>query len=174
MSRAVIVDVETTGLDPAVDHVWEIAVISVYAGHVDRWSMLVDHDAGLAGRLPVRYFDQHNEACAAGPVMPVDVVRSMIHASFVPDEHGSVPTLVGACPWFDAAFLRKLVGGELWHHRLRCVESMTAGHLGRDVGGLSDCLAALDLAPIREAHRAAGDADAALRIWQHLTHQENS
>lgn len=54
------------------------------------------------------------------------------------------------------------VGG--WSHRLRCVETLTAGHLGREIGGLSDCAAALGI-DTPAAHTALGDARTARAIW---------
>lgn len=168
MSIVIVVDVETTGLSPWIDHVWDIGLHRLVDGRLDcSWSSLVAHDRSLARGLPDRYRAQHDEACDGIELPALGDVRDRLAGLFTPDCDGK-PTLVGACPWFDAGFLAKLLGREMWNHRLRCVESMTAGHLGRDVGGLSDCLDALGLDPIDEAHRAAQDADAALRIWQHL------
>ncbi len=165
----VICDTETTGLNPNIDHIWEFSGIRVEPDRFDYGLHIrIEHDRTLAATLPGTYRQQHDDACDSGPLMPVPAARALIEDLFEPGPDGKKPTLVGACPWFDAAFLRKLIGRDLWHHRLRCVESMTAGFIGVDPGGLSDCLEALGLAPIEEAHRAAGDADAALRIWRHL------
>lgn len=165
----VVVDVETTGLDLARDHIWEFAGIRIEPDRFDYGlNIRIEHDRSLAADLPEKFRRQHDEACADGELIPTAAARALIEDLFQPGPDGRPPTLVGACPWFDAGFLRKLVGRDLWHHRLRCVESMTAGFIGVDPGGLSDCLEELGLAPIDEAHRAAGDADAALRIWRYL------
>lgn len=78
-------------------------------------------------------------------------------------------TIVGAQPWFDTHVLQRLLHGQglspSWHYRLVDVEALTAGHLGREVGGLANCAAALDVPfPEAEQHTALGDARCALRI----------
>lgn len=84
--------------------------------------------------------------------------------------HGA--TLVGAVPSFDAETFAALLHRQgltpAWHHRLRCVESMTAGHLRLlDTGGLSDCADALGIEH-PDAHTALGDARTAMAIWDHI------
>lgn len=81
--------------------------------------------------------------------------------------------IVGAVPSFDmetlAAMLRRNRFCPTWHHRLVCVEALTAGHLGRLVGGLADCAHALgiDMAPY-PAHTALGDAQLARAIYDRI------
>ena len=167
----VIVDVETTGLDPAYDEVWELAAVHLDGtGVVWTFNGFVKHDTALATRLPPTFREAHDRRYDPRTAYTWDEIRALL----VPNLDGA--TLVGAQPWFDAAFLARFLGGTPWHYRLRCVESMTAGHLGRDVGGLDDCLAALDLPENNRPHEALADALAAYRIWQHLTtieQQEN-
>ncbi len=80
-------------------------------------------------------------------------------------------TIVGACPWFDTETLETMMREHGidpgWHHRLVCVESLTAGHLGRPVGGLAACLEALGLENTAP-HTAMGDALAAGDIYDHI------
>lgn len=168
----VIVDIETTGLHPNVDQIWEVAAIRLFPdGNTLTYQTFVEHDRSLAERLPEKFRAQHDEVFA--DLAPIDnaKVRSNLVSMFTggTDEKA---IFVGACPWFDAAFLTNFLGFAPWHHRLRCVESMTAGHLGRNVGGLNDCLAELGLSPNRDAHRALADAEAAAAIWKHLTTKE--
>lgn len=161
----VIVDVETTGLDPQRDQIWELAVIVLGEQRRD-FAVFVEHDERLADGLPEPFREDHHRryrAALPGTVHSFKDVRRALAGVMV-----KRPTLVGAQPWFDAAFLAQIFPDRPWHYRLRCVESMTAGHLGRDVGGLDDCLAALDLAPNNHPHHAYSDAVSALRIWQYL------
>jgi hypothetical protein len=82
-------------------------------------------------------------------------------------------TIVGAVPSFDTDILARLLRNEgylpSWHHRLRCVETLTAGSFGRDIGGLAACAHELGLEYDEDAaHTAMGDARLAERIWTHL------
>lgn len=167
----VVLDVETTGLDLNVDQIWEIAAYRIENGDVvDSFSTLVEHDYRLSTRLPDDLRALYVTALGNRMELPSAAsVRDRLAVIFTAGG-GLAPTLVGACPWFDAAFLERLLGEAPWHYRLRDVEAMTAGHLRTaNVGGLSACLEALGLEPIQIPHRADGDADAALRIWNHLT-----
>ncbi|AKJ72221.1 hypothetical protein TPA4_56 [Tsukamurella phage TPA4] len=167
----VVVDVETTGLAPTLDQVWELAAIYIDScGGEWLFTAYVEHDTSLAEALPEKFRADHDERYGAATRLGLVYTVDRLRAALAPMLDGA--TLVGAQPWFDAGFLARLLGGTPWHYRLRCVESMTAGHLGRDVGGLDDCLAALDLEPNEHPHRALDDAAAALRIWKHLTEQE--
>ncbi|UTN92981.1 DnaE-like DNA polymerase III alpha [Gordonia phage Finkle] len=168
----VVLDIETTGLDPNVDQIWEIAAYRIENGEiVDSFSTLVEHDYRLSTRLPDELRALYITALGNLIELPsATSVRDRLAGILLPDIDGLEPTLVGACPWFDARFLAKFLGETMWHYRLRDVEAMTAGHLRTaNVGGLSACLEALGLEPIQIPHRADGDADAALRIWNHLT-----
>ena len=87
---------------------------------------------------------------------------------------GPKPLLVGAVPNFDADRIAHQLGVTGWSHRLRCVETLTAGHLGREVGGLGACCKALGIEH-RDPHTALGDVRAARDIWDHIiTRQETS
>lgn len=85
--------------------------------------------------------------------------------------HGA--TIVGAVPSFDTHVLERQLRRDghqpTWHHRLRCVEALTAGHLRRDIGGLAKCAEALDIAfPEDQQHTALGDARVALAIYDNI------
>ena len=77
------------------------------------------------------------------------------------------PRVIGAVPNFDTERIAHQLGVKGWHHRLRCVETLTAGALGREVGGLSECAAALGL-PVADAHTAMGDVLMVRAIWDAL------
>lgn len=78
--------------------------------------------------------------------------------------------IVGAVPNFDTETLAAMLCRHrlvpAWLHRLRCVETLASGHLGREVGGLKDAAKALGL-PVDEEvlHTAMGDARLAAAIW---------
>lgn len=90
----------------------------------------------------------------------VRVIKRMTHQA----------TIVGAQPHFDIQVFERMmmrVGSvPSWHYRLRDVESLTAGRLGRDVGGLAGCVEALALDGEWAAHTALGDARAALAVFE--------
>lgn len=89
----------------------------------------------------------------------VRVIKRMTHQA----------TIVGAQPHFDIQVFERMMmrAGSVpsWHYRLRDVESLTAGRLGRDVGGLAGCVEALALDGQWAAHTALGDARAALAVF---------
>lgn len=81
--------------------------------------------------------------------------------------------IVGAVPSFDTEVLARLLRAEgylpSWHHRTRCVETLTAGLLRREVGGLRDCAEALGIPFDADAeHTALGDARMAQVIWDEV------
>lgn len=110
-------------------------------------------------RLAPAYTDTQMGAYLPPRIAAPEVAR-MTHGAY----------LVGAVPSFDAETLAGLLRRhELlpgWHHRPRCVESLTAGHFGREVGGLRHCAEALEIEVDPEAeHTALGDARLARSIW---------
>lgn len=160
----VIIDVEATGLnDTRRDHIWEVAIIR--HDHTGRRedTFQIQHDTGLVADLPEKFRADHARRYDPSTALTPGAARTRLWTALQ-----GQPTFVGAVPSYDAALIAQLLGTAPWHHRLRCVETLTAGHLGRDAGGLNDCLAALDLEPNPHAHMALPDALAAERIYAHL------
>lgn len=164
MSALVFVDVETTGLHLEAGHrVWEFAAIrreedgSQYAVHTFVQHRLAAFD------LPPAFMDDYKARFDEDAAMELPELGALVW-SLTRDK----PQLVGACPWFDEAFLRHalLVAGltPRWSHRLVDVESLASGYLRRPVAGLADALGDLGLTN-PHPHTAAGDAQAALAIY---------
>ena len=168
----VFLDTETTGVHPG-RQVWEVGMIRRDESGQRELQFFVDVDLagadpfGLAvGRFYERHpqgqflsgrFDQRAEKAYNRHQAAADVAR-WTHGAHV----------VGAVPNFDTEVLAKLLRSQLlipaWHHRLRCVETLTAGHLRREVGGLRDCAQALGIDQ-EDEHTALGDARTAMKIW---------
>lgn len=171
MSQLVFVDIETTGLDPTVHQVVEIA----YAvGDSDIVTLRIPHTLKRhsAGALEVsRYFERE-----LGD--PLSWTRSAETQLFLGSLVGA--TLVGANPAFDARFLGDKYG-VVWHHRLLDIEAYAAGHLLEPAPlGLAalverfqedgypittpDHTAANDVAAVRDIYRAIRGALAPLVV----------
>lgn len=169
----VFLDTETTGLDPE-DEVWEYAAIRREVDGSERsMHLFLQHDTARCFRLPESFRADHLRRFPTSGTAewhPNALDPGTAAATMHPWFRGR-PTIVGAVPSFDteriAALLRRHGFEPTWHHRLRCVETLTAGHLGRDVGGLGDCATALDIAA-PAAHTAMGDTETARAIWDRV------
>ena len=171
------VDTETDGLHPG-RRAWDIAIIRREPdGYEREHQMFVRLDLRNADRMALDvggFFDRHPVGRKVAGLKPTpgpepldghEAARDVMRLT-----HGA--TLVGAVPSFDAETLANLLRSHgympTWHHRLVCVESMTAGAAGRLVGGLSDCAGVCDLDPSTyAAHTALGDAQLARDIYDH-------
>lgn len=185
----VFLDTETDGVHPR-RKIWEIGMIRVDDTGTQEISFFVDIDLSTAdpfGLKVGRFYDRHPD----GRILSgLDKPEPVTYTTWTPtstrpeavdhDEaahrvarftHGA--HIVGAVPSFDteplAAILRGAGLTPAWDHRLVCVESLTAGHLGRLVGGLASCATALDIEfdPAAE-HTALGDANTAKRIYDRI------
>lgn len=133
MTVLAFVDVETTGLDPDVHQVWEIA-LALDDGPIH--STMVTHDLDHAddAALTVSRYHERGGAAFVGnprPPRPSRFTRSETFEQTVYDTLDGA-TLVGANPAFDAAFLRARWGSAPWHYRLLDVEAYAMGALGYD------------------------------------------
>jgi DNA polymerase III epsilon subunit-like protein len=160
-ARVCFVDCETTGLDPGRHEVYEIALIET-DGSEHLWWVKPEHleTAELGALVVGRYYERRPAKATSAAKVAGEVARLTAGRQ-----------LVGACPWFDAgfleAFLRRHGQAPAWHHRHRCVESMVAGKVGRDAGGLRSSAMALGVAIPEEddLHTALGDARLARAIY---------
>jgi hypothetical protein len=189
------IDIETDGLHHG-RRAWEVAIIRRFTGEFARtitWHRFIDIDlstADVAGLRIGGFYDRHpyGRYLSGSNLPPTAPDRSRFESGY-PDvvtrtraaqeiarlTHGA--TIVGAIPSFDTETLTQLLLSEgvipAWHYRLRCVETLAAGHFGHDLGGLKKCADALGIEPWDE-HTALGDANAALQIYDACINSENA
>lgn len=178
MSPLCFLDTETTGVHPG-RKVWEIAMIRRDNKSQREIQFFVDVDlrdadpfglkvGGFYERHPVgRYLSGLEPGAPEGSTWSQASAAEMVAVW----THGA--HIVGAVPNFDTESLDKLLRafGRLpaWHHRLRCVETLTAGYLGREIGGLSDCAKELGIEVDPAAvHTAMGDARTAMQVYDRI------
>lgn len=171
------VDCETDGVHPG-RKAWEIAVIRrEHDGPDFTWSWFVDINLDTADPFALRiggFYDRHPLGRYLSGLESKEPEYSVAYADEYESArrvarltHGRQPW--GAVPSFDTETLAGLLRDNFltpaWNHRVRCVETLTAGHLGREVGGLSDCAKELGIVvPEGAAHTALGDAQTAREI----------
>jgi len=173
MTFLAFIDTETTGLHPN-RRPWEIAIIrrdlttvapeqSVTIQITDVDLSEADPQALAVGRFHDRHFQVGRSMQKLTEAQAAQVVEQWTRDAY----------LVGAVPSFDAGCLdpmlrrHRLCPG--WHHRLRCVETLASGHLGREVGGLKDAAEALGIKVDQAVlHTAMGDARLAAAIWDRV------
>lgn len=181
------IDCETTGLDSARHEMWELAIILRRSkDDVEYlWQFRTDLSTADPAALRIgRYYERYRVQDLIG-TFGVEAMQLSGPGAGPGGTGGRQEdtaaqiawlldgaTLVGAVPSFDAAFLDRWLRRHgqcpTWHHRLRCVETLTAGHLRNPaIGGLKDCCSALGIVQEGE-HTALGDARAARDIWDHI------
>ena len=179
MNPIVFLDCETDSLHPA-RKAWEIGMIRRDGDEQRETSFFVslnlqssDPNALAIGR----FYDRHpaGRKMSGKPASPGDAtpVYSVHDAAKTVMQWTFGATIVGAVPSFDTITLERMLRGEgylpSWNHRLRCVESMTAGALGEEIGGLRACAEALDIeVDLAGHHTAIGDARLAMAIYDEL------
>lgn len=177
MNQLVFLDCETTGLH-LQRRCYELALITRGSDGdcEDSWWVDVDNlDLAHADPFALhvgRFYERHPQMRQRPQIARAGVgVRQEQDLLQQVEWLTRGATLVGACPWFDAETLdrRMRAHGILpsWGHRLRCVESMVAGRLGRpDVGGLRDVATLIGLEVDRyPKHEAMADARLARDVY---------
>src|SRR5918992_4624046 len=154
-----IVDVETTGSDPATDRVTEIAVLEVNKFVLnERWSTLVNPGAPVPGAIQ-----------ALTGITQEMVDRAPRFADLAAELHERLAgrVFVAHNARFDYGFLRREFerAGLKFMAKTLCTVRLSrrlyAGHRDHDL----DSLIARHGIDCRARHRALGDADA---VWQFL------
>lgn len=156
----VFLDIETTGLDPDLHEVWEVAA-AVDDGPVQ--SFVVPHSTLTADPKALElngYWDRGADA----------------HVSDVADlalrEILAGATVVGANPAFDTAFLRARWGVAPWHYRLLDVEAMALGVLRyerpKGLAGIAVDLRDLGFDILQPDHTAAADVLTTRAVYRAL------
>lgn len=186
----VVVDVETTGLDPLKHRIWEAGAISRTPGQDDiRWRAYVDlHHLRQAGQdlsqdgpnakaLSVgRFHERHPQIASAvvgngeGAFLRSESEIARVYANLF-GTSGDV-ILAATNPWFDAAFLRALLDRHdftdvRWSYRLLNISDYAAGAMGLLPGtyGGDDLLDVYSIEPDPATrHTALGDCDVELQL----------
>ncbi len=151
------VDVETTGLDVRIHHLWEIGIVN--ADNQFSWQVRPDLTYATPRALEVgRYYERfnHDDQVHRGGRMQLAKELSRLLAG---------KTLVGVNVSFDAQFLAKFLDGYRhcapWHYRLVNIRDLIVGCYGLDhLDDSTDTLSRLvGVDPDDYArHTAVGDA----------------
>lgn len=178
MSRdLIVVDLETTGLDPAIHRILEVAAINTSTGEVIHFVPDIDPaDLGIADGYAMqtnRYYERgawkhklsHEASCEQ-----YERLSDMLRGN----------TFAGSNPRFDANFLTRswssFFDPEPWHHRLADLAAYAAGALGiapNELVGLGAICARLDVNP-GVAHSALDDAKATAECFRQLTRMKGA
>lgn len=172
MKRPIVfLDTETVGLS-VDDPIWEIAAIrreidgteTTFEWHaLDREGLRIVPPRSLPEPFRSDFLNRYGiTANLCDFWSSVDMLRRIFDGK---------PTVVGAVPNFDTERIARQFGDFGWHHRLRYVETLAAGHLGREVGSLTDCAEALGIRVV-DAHTAMGDVRMVRAIWDVLMTEE--
>lgn len=152
----VFLDIETTGLDPDLHEVWEVAY-ALEQG--DPLSFVVPHTLRTADPKALELNGYHRRVVRPGEGLFGSNVQETADLH-LRQALGGV-TIVGANPAFDTAFLRRRWGVAPWHYRLLDVEAMAVGVLGLDrpkgLNALAEALALDGFVIPSPDHTAAGD-----------------
>lgn len=186
--QIIVVDVETTGLDPTRHSTIEVSYWNL--SNDERDTFIPPHDVStVLGRADVealrvnRYIDR-----IAGEPQDTDYVDlSILHSQFTDWDEDDVSedgqaaethhVLAGSNPAFDAAFLAVLFGNlhdgtaepRPWHHRMLDLSAYAAGVLGLDVAELPGLRAVCELLGVEPGdHTAEGDVTATGRCFRAL------
>ena len=177
MTRALCaIDTETDGLHWS-RQAWEISLIRRHPdGNETPKTLLLDIDLRKADPKALEiggFYERHPRGIYLRTGQKPDYHKELTSpdlAAYWVHRLTFGAIIVGAQPHFDTHILERLLHVQglqpSWHYRQRDVESMAAGYLGEDVGGLAKCAAALGIPfPEADQHTAMGDARAALAVY---------
>jgi DNA polymerase III epsilon subunit-like protein len=179
MSCFLILDLETTGLDPEVDQITEFAYDLIdQSGQTLRWDMGLRKGHGVVkhDRLPNEWVLTKSDYLArilpAQDKLSTRRLLQIIYAEI--NANCEVPPsqvhLVGANPAFDHAFLEKIRRfhgfSPIYSHRLIDVEARAAGRLGLATNpSLAQCAKLLGIPASDAPHTAQGDVALTKQIF---------
>jgi len=130
MNRLVALDTETTGLNPKLEDVWEVAMVDLGTGEEAVWRLAPS--VGAVERMHPRaaQVNRYHERTAAAGWRWDDPVRALDDM----DEWLDGAHIVGAVPDFDARFLAALYERcgrprPAWNHHLVCIQAQARGWL---------------------------------------------
>ena len=155
-AELVVVDVETTGTNPEMADLVEIAAVRIKGGKVaDRWSTFVNPGRPIFGNQMHGITDKD----VKGAPSPVEAARKAL--DFVGDA-----TIVGHSVGFDIAFLEAALGDGTRIEKGRYLDTLTLTRDGYPdlpsytLGELSKFFGI----PLQQAHRALPDAEATAEL----------
>jgi len=121
MAKLVFLDTETTGLNPELHDVWEIAVIT-NDGEEHRWTVRPDLTHADPNALKIGGYYERARLNSLGP----DAENVAGQLARLLDS----ATVVGSNPSFDQAFLTRWLRkyGQCWTAHYRTVDIVTLGH----------------------------------------------
>lgn len=172
MDGLAFVDTETTGLDPEVHEIWEVALIVEGEEHVYRLKpQRLQHAEPTALRI-TRLYERIAAAGATSFFTHTAQTAAWDIAKLTANRH-----LAGAVPEFDAIRLEKFLRAQgyapAWHYQTIDVEVYAAGLLGLYPPFSSSEISAKLLInsddPQFEKHTALGDARWAKAVWEAAT-----
>lgn len=167
------IDTETTGLDPDLHEIWEVALFlrtPKDAANGDRWSerrvWQLPVDLGRADPVALRIGRFHERRWPYPAVTELGEF-ARVFALYTRGAH-----LVGNVISFDEERLRRLLRSHgacpEWHYHLVDVEALVAGKLGIAPPWTSKDLSeaiGVEVPDIEDAHTAAGDASWAMDLY---------
>lgn len=162
------IDIETTGTNPDLHEIWEVAVVRMEEGvETARYTDRVEHELDFADQMALHltnYYERYHPLEAA-PKQDVATELAGVTAGC---------HLVGMSVSFDAAFcarfLRDQSQAPAWHYHLVDVEAMIAGKYGLAPPWKSDDLTQrLGLnAEDYDRHTAMGDVEWCCALYNRL------
>lgn len=170
--QLIVCDLETTGLNPTIHKILEVAAVNTSTDEVIHFVPAIDpDDLGAADGQAMqtnRYYER-------------GVWKRALTESATFEQYGRLSdmlagnTFAGCNPRFDADFLAQMHDSQFqpepWHHRLADLAAYAAGALGiapNELVGLGDICARLDVDP-GVAHSALDDAKATAECFRQLT-----
>jgi oligoribonuclease (3'-5' exoribonuclease) len=132
------VDCETTGLDRALDEIWEFAGVRVDPeGFESELHLFVEHDQTRCKALPEPFLTDHKNRWPPSDQGASRLEAAALISQFLMNEGGPQVHIAGNTVDFDAWMIRKLLGsaGEYvsmeppWSYHLIDIPSMVRGYL---------------------------------------------
>lgn len=162
----VVVDIESTGLDPNCHVPIEVAAINVDTDEVIHFVPWLD---------PMKLSQADHDALRINRYFERGAYKNMLDPSATSQQYQRLwdmlahNTFAGANPRFDATMLEAATGWTpSWHYRLADVSAYVAGALRlypANLKGLHDCCASLSVVN-DEAHSALADAKATAECFR--------
>lgn len=133
--NVVFLDTETTGLNPQLDQIWDVAwCFRDFETLTETWyQFYVQHDTGRAKSLPPEYLADYQERYRPDEAVSRAQIGWLLADTIKPAKGGPAPLLVGSNPQFDTRRLEgTFVEGRVeapWLYKPFDVEAAVSGYL---------------------------------------------